>query len=303
MLYNKYRPKSLKTFVGEVLKNEIEQSFSTKEKPHTILLHGPYGCGKTTLARIIAKKYLGIFNVDIKEINAADDTGVDKVRKIIRNASLSSLMGEGKAYIIDECHMLSNSAKNALLKILEEPPANVYFFLCTTEPSKMLKTNTSRCLEFQVQPLDEEEMSKVLKRIIKFEKLTIPKSVITLICEESLGHPRDAINLLQKIAHLDKKKMKISVKRFAEQRNSAIMLCRVFFGKKPTWKKIREVLKTIQHENPETVRRLVLEYSNSVMLREDNANAYLVVQAFASSVFEYKAELTAACYEVFLERE
>jgi DNA polymerase-3 subunit gamma/tau len=143
-LYQKVRPGTLEEIVGNQRTiKAIAKMVESKEKPHSILMQGGSGCGKTTVARIIAKIF-GSDESSIFESNAANTRGIDDIREIARTAPLSTLGNKPKTYIIDESHQLTKPAQQALLKVLEDPPERCYFILCTTDPQNLIPT--IRCL-------------------------------------------------------------------------------------------------------------------------------------------------------------
>ena len=217
-LYRKYRPKSFSSVVGQ---NEIKQILSAAVKNDTIshayLFSGPRGTGKTTTAKIFAKMVncenlldgepcnkcnscLHLFDSnDVVEIDAASNNGVDEIRNLREKATLVPSICRYKVYIIDEVHMLTTQAFNALLKILEEPPKHVIFILATTEYYKIPLTILSRCQKFQFNKLTVEEITNKLKDIAKLEKINITDEAIEHIAKISDGGMRDSINFLDQI--------------------------------------------------------------------------------------------------------
>jgi len=189
--------------------------------PHALLFSGPRGAGKTSAARIIAKALSCLNNngrgepcnhcsncneiasgsfLDLIEIDGASNRGIDDVRRLRENIKLAPARGKLKIYIIDEAHMLTTEAFNALLKTLEEPPAHAIFILCTTEPEKLPGTIISRCTQFRLRKAKPSEVETALKRVAKGEKLTIEEGVLELIAKNVDGSFRDGEKILDQLA-------------------------------------------------------------------------------------------------------
>ena len=223
-LYRKYRPKTFSDVVGqEVVIKILENSILTGKIGHAYIFSGPRGTGKTSIAKIFSKAVNCLNNdtgdlcgkcsvclsdfddeIDIVEIDAASNNGVDEIREIRNNVKLAPNHLKYKVYIIDEVHMLSTSAFNALLKTLEEPPSNVIFILATTEFNKIPATVISRCQKFDFKKLTNNQIENRLKYILEKENKTISQDVIELIAQLSDGGMRDAINMLDQLISLDK---------------------------------------------------------------------------------------------------
>ncbi len=198
-LYRTYRPTSFDEMIGNEETIEAIRSCLTKSKqPHSYLLHGPAGCGKTTLGRIMAAE-LGCKGADFMELDAADFRGIDTVRGIRRQIAYAPMEGESRVWLLDECHQFSNDAQNALLKALEEPPSHVYFILCTTVPQKLLPTIRSRCSDHAVSTLTDTQMKYLRRHVVKAEEESMSKAVYAQIVQDSMGHPRRALTILDQV--------------------------------------------------------------------------------------------------------
>lgn len=221
--YRIYRPKVLEEIDNATVRASVELLL-TKPKdqlPHAYLLSGPKGTGKTTTARLIAKLFncehpaksgapcgkcgqcqaiAGGRHLDVMEIDAASHTGVDNIRDLRDAIALAPAQAKWKIYIIDEVHMLSTGAFNALLKTLEEPPAHAIFILATTDPKKIPATVTSRCQLLAFGKAGTHDLIHALKRIMKEEKMNIEDDAIALIAENADGSFRDAVKMLEQVS-------------------------------------------------------------------------------------------------------
>lgn len=258
-LYQTYRPKRFADLLGQNhLKISLQNELLNEEVSHAYLFSGPRAVGKTTLARILAKSLnclkrskdsyepcnqcancLSIDqfkHLEVLEIDAASHTGVDNVRdNIISFAKVSSKTAKYKVFIIDEVHMLSISAFNALLKILEEPPKNVVFILCTTEIQKVPETIASRCQNFNFKKISPSEIQEKLTMIVDNEKREIDSEVLKAISLKSGGHLRDAESLLGQILALDKQKIDLKLAQLVlpkQKSQEAIELIKLLNEKK-----------------------------------------------------------------------
>jgi len=251
--YRKYRPKTFDEVVGqEHIKTTLLNQVKSERIGHAYLFAGPKGTGKTSLARILARSVNCLGNnpsfakategsvnndkkgalgepcgtcnncsafennqmIDLIEIDAASHTGVDNIRELVGQINLAPSLGKYKVYVIDEAHMLSRGAFNALLKTLEEPPSHAIFVLATTEPHKLPATIISRCQRFDFRYLSVRDIADFLKRIAKEEKIKIDDEAVLFLAEQSEGSLRDGISLLEQAASMGSELTKERITRW-----------------------------------------------------------------------------------------
>jgi len=213
-LYRKYRPIKLSEVIGQdQVTKPLENSLKSGKISHAYIFIGPRGCGKTSVARIFAHEVnkfpyeIEDDYTDIIEIDGASNTGVDNIRELKEKALIAPTKGKYKVYIIDEVHMLSKSAFNALLKTLEEPPKHVIFIMATTDAYKIPATITSRSQVFNFNLATPDVMRSHLEKIAKKEAINIESDALDVVISEGGGSFRDSISLLEQISSLSDKKI------------------------------------------------------------------------------------------------
>ncbi|MDQ4149551.1 MAG: DNA polymerase III subunit gamma/tau [Actinomycetota bacterium] len=218
-LYRKYRPQKFAEVVGQGhVTRTLQAAVRQKRVAHALLFSGPRGTGKTTSARILAKvlncerqgdepcdecssclQIASGMSLDVVEIDAASHGSVDDARDLREKVAYSSVSGRWKVYIIDECHMLSPAANNALLKVLEEPPEHVVFVFATTEPHKVLQTLLDRCQRYEFRAVTAADITKRLSEVCRLEGITSDEHALSLVSARAGGSVRDALGLLEQL--------------------------------------------------------------------------------------------------------
>ena len=299
-LHLAYRPATFDGILGNTsLIESLKVVLSKKNKPTTYLLQGSSGTGKTTIARIIAKE-VGARDQDIKELNIADTRGIDAARTIIENARFMPLGGKAKVYILDEVANATTNFFEALLKILEEPPRNTYFILCTTDPQKLPVTIRNRCTICQVSSLRRNELIKLIKDVLIEEgRRKFPKEGIEKIAIVVDGCPRQALVILDSVIDIeDDSKLLSAINDFSFEQAEIIELFNALL-KKTKWSEMAKILKNID-EDPERLRYAILTRMTNILLSgKQSDRAFLIIDEFKDSfIYTKKAGLVSACYSV-----
>ena len=291
-LYRKYRPQKIEEIVGqEHIKKALSNAIESDRVSHAYLFTGPRGTGKTSTARIFAKSLncekgptvspcnecenckniTNAIPIDVIEIDAASNRSVSDAEEIIQNVAMSPVHSRYKIYIIDEVHMLTTTAFNALLKTLEEPPANVIFILATTEVHKVLDTIKSRCQRFDFKRITTDDISKHLRYISDKEGINIEDDALTYIAQNSAGGMRDSIALLDQLSVLSSSEDKISVDdinrilgRLSFESLSALFSAIVSSNQNEALNKLNEIYNS--GNEPSQILSNLLEYMRNALI-------------------------------------
>ena len=290
-LYNDVRPTLLSEVVGQSAQiKALEAHIDNDTLPHVVLFSGSSGTGKTTTARILAK-LLG--SMDIREINASEQRGIDFVRDLIEDIRYSSVTPI--VYILDEFDAVTTDGQKALKKVFEDFPSYVYFFMCTTNPAKIIRDIHTRSTKIEFNPLTKDEICDIVRSTASKYERRIPRHIVELIAEKSEGSARLALVDLEKVMYLEPDEMEEAIGTVAEESKEVIDLCRALV--KRDWNETREAIQGIPTNDWESVRYAVLGYASSTVLKSSSKQAALVLEFFKEPLYNSgKAGLVYAAY-------
>lgn len=306
-LITKYRPATFDEVIGQdpvvrSVKKTLEKGLSK-----TFMLSGPPGLGKTTLARLIATA-AGVGPTNLLEIDGASKTGIDDMRSVTASLMYRPLGGgASKGIIIDEAQGLSKSAITSLLKILEEPPEWVYWFLCTTEPARIPEAIRTRSTHYSLKPVSFEELAGLLDRVVEAEGLKTSPEIVDLCAGEAGGSPRQALSHLSACAAAKDLKEAQGLLRAATASEEAVALARALING-ASWGEVQKVLGGLGDTSPESIRHIVRAYVTKVVLgtkKEALAGRGLEILSAFSEPFHTADGLSPvvlACGQVTLSR-
>jgi len=293
----KYRPEKFKDLAGhKSVIDSLKALLKNNELPHSMIFAGPSGTGKTTIARMLAKKLQPGVVIDepFIEIDAANNTGVDAMRELLEGINYAGLGHNGiKFIILDEAHELSKNAFDALLKPLEDTPSHVYFALCTTELQKIPKTVQTRCHTFSLRELGVDDITDMLEYIHKEESLKVPKEALVTIARESFGSMRQALVYLSQCRSCKTVDAVADLLNSPENSAEVIDLCKFIRDGKTNWMKAVALLKRMRNMNPESIRIVVAMYMTSCVLNAKSEKESLFflnkLQYFSKPIYSKQA--------------
>ena len=302
-LDKKYRPPDLQHVYGNMdTVAAIETAINREQAfPASILLRGPSGCGKTTLARIVSTM-LGAVDRDLKQYNIANMRGIDTARTICDLTNIRP-WGKCRAIILNECHKATVDFWNTMLEVLEEPPPDNYFILCTTEPEKIIDTVRTRCTDYVVELLLPTEMQDLLGYISDAEQANMDDSVIGAIVKAATGSPRKALVMLDAVIDLDTVDAQLGViTTYRASEDTVAELCQAILAKSK-WAPIAAQIRRLDRQDAESLRYAVLAYYEKILLgggaHADRVN--LIMDHFAKPIGAMgRPGLTQACYNALL---
>lgn len=300
------RPTKLEDFYGnKELKEALESLLKRpKDIPHSFLFTGPSGCGKTTLAKILKTK-LNCDDYDFQIYNASNTRGIDTVRKIEEIVHYAP-EGKNRVIVLEECHMLTKPAQEAMLLLLEEPIKSTFFILCTTDPQQLKETLKRRCHSFQVRPLDKAEMGSLLINTLQTELepgATYPEEIIDKIISVSNGSAGIAMKFLDMVIDMEDIDSALSIiENETWDDKEVIDLCRqLMTNDKNKWEKAKEILKDMKGE-PESIRLRILQYFNKVALSNNSYAGLTIGNYFTENYYDSgKMGLIISCYQACQE--
>lgn len=268
-LITKYRPRAFEDVLGNIpvvtaLKREIEGA----SRPHSFLLTGPSGLGKTTLARIIAS----FVNAEVIEIDAASKSGVDDMRQLVELSAFKPLLAPCRMIIIDECHAISKQGWQPLLKMIEEPPPWLYVALATTESGKVPDTIKTRCFPVALKLLKPQEIEELLEVIASLEGWTVSDNTFQAIVQAALGSPRRALSILQAgHAAVNREELGQIIASVEIDDSPVTEICRLLMQGVSDWRRYSTLLQKID-DGDEAVS-IATRYIHTVLLRSEDVQA------------------------------
>jgi DNA polymerase III subunit gamma/tau len=307
-IWKKYRPKDL----GEVFGQDdsaalLRKWLKDKSVPHAALFTGPSGCGKTTMARILARG-LGVKDLGLSEVNCSTVEALEKVRDIEANYDRQLLYGGPSVWIMDEFQSLSRapSAQQGMLPILEAECDHAYFFLCTTDPAKIIRAVRGRCARVDLCPLKHPVLAELVAKVAKAEGIALRPGVAQRIASTADGSAREALSLLEKASAFPEKDKQLAAVQKPETEATAFQLAQALmpFKGRPVWSRISELLESLSDEPAENVRRMLLANARATLLKGGAlaARASLVIQELRDPLYSGgvsdHAVLAACCWDV-----
>ena len=304
-LYRKYRPTLWKDVIGQpAAVAELRGFLEGGNLPHALLLSGRSGVGKTTLARIVALHKMKCDPNEYYEMNMADNRGIDTVRDLESRIRTRPMLGDQKVFFLDECHMLTKEAANAMLKMLEEPPDHTYFFLASSEPHRLIPAIMTRCTEIRLHPIDESDLEKLIQTVLQKDKKSLSAKVIRTVAEVAEGSARKALVLAQQCLQQPNEKAQLQILEPSEVKGNSEKLASTLLNS-GSFNDVIPIIKAVREEkvDPESLRWAVMGYCSALLLSEKppqkkKDRAYMILTAFEINWYDTKFNgLVRSCYE------
>jgi len=263
-LFMKYRPDSFDTLFGDF--DWVRRQLDKPEGNHVLLFNGPTGSGKTTLAHVCANYLKADPELDIKKVDVGSDGGIDMIRQLIDDVRYAAL-SQVKVYILDEFHRISKAGAEASLDLFENVPDTVYFFLCTNEPQKLIKTLRDRALNIQLDPHPSKRLCKLISHVASKEEFAITEDWIGEIANASHGSGRVALNILERIMVAEEREyMPILASMGAgDDAPEIVDIAKELLKDKPNRAFMASALKNCKDQDSEKGRRAILRYLAAVI--------------------------------------
>jgi DNA polymerase III gamma/tau subunit len=290
-LHIDYRPKSLDHIYGNgSVVASVRSILERQDRPRAWLFIGSSGCGKTTMARIVADG-LGCSERDYLELNIADARGIDDARKIIQTMAYMPQSGSVRVFVLDEIQQSTKDFQQAVLKALEDTPAHVVFILCTTDPDKLLKTIRTRCTTFEMSLLPGPTMRDLVRDVLTAEAVSWPEetmaAVADAVTEMAEGSPRQALVALDQVIDLgSQEEMVEALRRTVLDTATVNELAKALLTRRK-WEQVAKLIKGLPaSEDPEKVRRYIIAAAEGELLRTGSEQAAIVFDAFQKPFYD-----------------
>jgi DNA polymerase III gamma/tau subunit len=294
-----YRPQTFDEVIGQPAAVAVLKGLKA---PECIMISGPPGCGKTTLARIVAKHILGCEKP--REVNGSDKTKVEDWREVLEEQHFTSIGGDKRVIIIDECQALSGSSWNVLLKPMEEPPEDWHWILCTTHPEKVPKAIKTRAVKAEVRPLDDRDLVALLRGVSDKQGLDVTEGDwperLELVAEAAAGCPREALHKYEIVQDADSlEDVRLLLDREDEEKDKLSVLCRMIIdGDDLQWNVVRGLVGKPTNDQAQQFRSRIADYLSGAAYR----GKFPIHLLGALELFteRYPPENAAACLAVSL---